>query len=648
MRRESTQQIVGWIREANITEWNTRIALEPNFNKTAFERRAQQKELRVRGFDTPEAAEEMEERGKTNATPYWDKDPAQLQAVEGLAETGDYAGKRFNGNVIRFPLLNKYENVFQSGVIGNVVLPTFGSAMSDINYSEIAKSITEHLEAKERYNLLFIVEGTEYLSQYKQAIIEAIKAASKTVKSGGIEDITYSIAIYRDINEQQESRRYQDFSASPRLEEAIDFIEKQDFFSWDDNEEYTALNYGLHEGIQNSGINPAIPATNIVFLMGRYGDFTCNSIRKRACGDDPNCKDKYYFKSSQLISQLSDLNAHLFILQTNGSEHDAGACYQKRSKHLIEQTAKRLFDKYTNLEIYLESEEKNLLIDNEKSNITVSPPELVEADGRWEIKNGTSTGHLAAVTKETISKEVINSVRKVKAFNEHFSKQMQEVITEGDMSISSGSLSPQVTELIFRTIQEDNLDAQSMAKFLLSEKYKLYVRCYFPSNIGNEKTSALSPVVMVSGEDLNTYKSFIIDKLRLAIDISSLNEKRRVIQDEVFLEAFKKITGNENLSKSELNESSLIEVHPISSDIASEFGEELKLPKWLFTSSKEVGKMDMKELDEFIDAVLKNSKELIRIRNAGEGHEFAYKTPNWAIDNDPKNLYFWIPVDKMF
>jgi len=554
-----------------------------------------------------------------------------------LVKTGNYAGKRFNGNVIRFPLLRKYKNagIIKSGIIGNVVLPTFGASMTDISYSEIVQSITNHLEAKKRYNLLFVIEGTQYMSQHKSAIIAAIKAASQTVKAGGIQDISYSIAIYRDINESQEKRRYEALPLTPRIEEATNFVASKDFYSWEDNEPYTAMNYGLHEGIIDAGIDPTSPATNIVFLIGQNGDFTCDRIRRHACTTDINCKEQYYFKSSPLIKKLSDLNAHFVVLQTEGVNDKASECFQERSTLLMEETAKQLFDIYTNVEIHLD-------------NITLSPPQLQEVDGRWEIKNGTITGRLAKVNVGTIESEMVDAIKQVKKFNESFSKQMQGVITEGEMSVASGSLSPQVTELIFKVIEEGNLDPQAIIKFLLSEKYKLYVECYFPLKIGAEDHASLSPVVMVSKEDLNTYKEYVLDKLNELHDHHSLTEKRRVLQDEIFLEAFKEITGNDNLSKAEFSESSLIKIHPVSEDIQNEFGEELNLPSWLFTPIKDIGKMEMAEIDTFIEMILQNSDELINIRNAAERYEFAYKTPTWAIDNDPENLYFWIPVEKMF
>lgn len=71
--------IPGWVTESQIKEWNTRLALEPNFEEAAFEKRKKDQNLRMVAHHQSAYAERHSKSGTPEERGIiWDKDPILL------------------------------------------------------------------------------------------------------------------------------------------------------------------------------------------------------------------------------------------------------------------------------------------------------------------------------------------------------------------------------------------------------------------------------------------------------------------------------------------------------------------------------------------------------------------------------------------
>jgi len=107
------ESIVGWVRKSRFIEWNTRIALEPNFSKEAFNERKFNQNLSVIAFGKKASVENYANNGSINEEDiYWNIDPILLNSTN----LGDTNPRRFKGKVFRFPLLSQSSNYYKSSL----------------------------------------------------------------------------------------------------------------------------------------------------------------------------------------------------------------------------------------------------------------------------------------------------------------------------------------------------------------------------------------------------------------------------------------------------------------------------------------------------------------------------------------------------
>ena len=159
----SPDNLKGWVDQRRIDEWNTRLAITPNFEDDAFAERKSNSNLRVRGFDTYRQCKQLAEIDNTiTKNLLWDSDPTILTDKTLLSRTDP---KRYNKNIIRFPILKFEPNsyYYRSGVIA-----THGDGNISIQRAEIVDDI---MKKEENINVFFLLDGSsEAVGKYKSQL----------------------------------------------------------------------------------------------------------------------------------------------------------------------------------------------------------------------------------------------------------------------------------------------------------------------------------------------------------------------------------------------------------------------------------------------------------------------------------------------
>src|SRR5690606_17799792 len=164
--------LVGWLPKNRAVLWNTRLAFEPNFLLEAFEERnGSGQKYRVTMYRSAEEAKLVAQLGSVNKDNAWDGD---LMTTKGQKLASPKDPKRFRGSVIRFPMLSEDRaldrNIIRTGVVGDIVILQTDGKLASMTPEDFNKVVDEVKEVKgdyAKFNILFVVEGTQSMARYK-------------------------------------------------------------------------------------------------------------------------------------------------------------------------------------------------------------------------------------------------------------------------------------------------------------------------------------------------------------------------------------------------------------------------------------------------------------------------------------------------
>ena len=617
--------LVGWIRAQKSSEWNTRIALEPCFDEDAFNERKNNPNLRMIGFSDPGGANSYANTGMVAESKIiWDNDPIN-RSIDELASDG----RRFKGTVVRFPMLQNYPNSFMSGAIGEVTTKSMQdvvSSMNEVNWGEIVASVKDNTKKMENFNIAFVVEGTRAMGKYKQALMNAMDNLERNFPD--FVNIKYSVAVYRDTPEEQVGKLYELLELTSDKAKAVNFLNQVEFDHWHDNEEYTASQYGLLQTLQKAGFSDE--ESNLVFLVGNNADYRYNRIRKELAESE---NDKTLVDRNELLSYLDKLDVHLVAIQCYNEATRAAQKFPEMGKAYIVETSQMQFLKYVGITEYFPGAKVN----------NPYMPDVDEGND-LSIINGPSLGKLfkpdpnAGIDANVLQEYIIETSKEAYEFVEKFNKELSELTESGKaLDQSTGSWSPAIAKEVYRLLNKAKKGqgfSETDLKKLVNEKYHLYKRIYLAKKVKGAEYPALSYVLFMPEEDLSSYINTL---KRLAQANDSSEDKQREALFLTFTDLLRQFTGNDNISKKDVERTSLDELSAIMQGIK---GEGLVMENRMdakignILSSK---KMPSDELRNLISSILSKLNKLESIQRLGKRYEFSYTTS--------ENTYYWIPID---
>lgn len=624
--------IIGWVTANRLTEWNSRICLEPNFEEQAFNERKSNDQFYLRAYADESDAIEHAQNGTVNSEKVeWDNDPAKLDPTK-LAEKDP---RRYKGGVVRFPMLGSNSSTFYSGVIGEIHAGT-QTTIKEVNYSSIVSKIGENEVAKSNYSVFFLIEGTESMNTYRETITNSIKEIKTSYSQ--IPNVRYGAAVYRDGFEKEMKRQFNLTPLSNDSESVIKFVNDINFGSQGDNDPYTCMHYGLDQTLINGGFVKG--ETNIVYVIGNYGDYSGSALRVRKAMVD---KDATLMNDiDPIVEKLSALDVHLVGVQCKRDDGRKTSLFTDQCEDLMLESAKAQYNLYKKVnqftsDITLLGEDNiRLKVDNDNSYSS----RLVGGAVKGYVAHPSEDG---TFNNDMVKKQIVSAGTKITDFVKQFWVEIDRIIDDGASfdNVSSGEFAPAAAKQIMSLLSDtsragyDPTDIQKLSR----TKYKLYTSVYLPKHISTASEPTYSYVLFMPEDDLSSYCKEL-DKIVYALDGGSTDELRREIYN-MFIELLQKYTGNDNLKK--LASKSTDELRRIMHGLGEEgLGKDILTQKNDFVINEILHKKKMSddEVYDFANSLMTNESKLRRIYKKGKQYEFSYTSGG--------NTYFWIPLDWTF
>lgn len=610
IRRGNTDALLGWVKSKRITPWNTRFALEPNFEPTAFkERKNNIDNIAVRLFNEAIHATSYGEGksykndGNALNDPIWEDDPVkfstnQLANKKQITQTTKTDTCRFKGGVIRFPMLEAKTNYFRTAFVGDLNAVDQGQIMgliSDERYADLTDNLNERVAGNNNINVLFVVDGTNGMKQYIKAARESIDEINSFVNNKPDRSIRFGATVYGDMTLNE----FEVKPMSKNTNDIIDFLNRVESNTEAIREStpYESTFYGIQKALNESGLNK--DHLNIVVIVGDAGE---DSSRN--------------FSANQIDIQkaLKAWNAHLLAFNANVTGGRPGANFGSQMKNIILETSKRIYDDYKFLGRF--------------QNYGIKSPELVSDKLQGGISYGSYTDLSNAISIERI---LIDEVEKAISKADQLIDLLVDFVYNGDAipKNSAGSLGPAFGKII------NNIEfTQEELKDLAFEKYQFYLESYAPKKIKGSNKNCFSYVLFMPERDLKD----LIGELNILAGLRNLTsrEARKGVID-TWCELLRIYTGESDrqacLSYTPDEISQLIqgvEKEMIAiSDGRFSFNKLKKIKNDRTVSDKEV--------EEYILEVLDKRNILEQIVNLGVAYEFSYTSNN--------NTYYWIPME---
>lgn len=615
--------IVGWVNSNRLEEWNTRIALEPNFTKEAFEERKSDLNKRLIGYADEEGAKFHAIRGiPYEGHVHWDNDPVKL-SHEKLG-SDEWTSNRFKGTVIRFPLFGKFGEYYRSGVIGNINVKTFGKNMETINeieYSAIQKKIENMKISASNFDILLLVEGNEKMEYLKIALKNAINK----IKQNNQSDIKYrfSIAIYRDFFDRADGKMFKILPLTSNMNKINSFIENIIFGSANDFDDWTTIHYNLKQAILQAGFNKE--HTNILFVIGSGGDYRSLASRRIRAKKE---KEKTLIKTAEIIELMASFNINISFIQAFNKGTEPYRKFLDQAQVLIIETSKEQFNIYRNLNDFL----PDLNLQNPEISDNLYNTKIVKLTGgsnfseiAWPFENNN-------YSDKEIAQIIVKGVFDIEKSKSSFHKSLSDVFIKGNsFKNSAGSLAAPMAKFL-KEIMGNKLD-KGVIKKLLKEKYKLYTEVYLPVHIRGAKYPTTSYVLFMPEDELTNY----IDQLnKLAVAADMDISKQRIELYNTLIQLLNQYTGFD-MSKKEVKNATLDDLRNKMQGLTKEGVQLSGFQNFRLADIRDDRKMSDDEVYYFVEAIVNKLKRLNKILGQKSKYEFSYTSE--------LNTYYWIPVE---
>lgn len=647
-----SSKLLGWVSERRIQEWNTRISLEPNFQIPAFEERKANSKYHFRAFgEMKDVKEFVSSDQMTNL--FWDNDPVKFPSAT-LANSDP---RRFKGNLVRFPMFKKgnYGGVdfFRSGVIGsiNIYKNSNGELVPEGTMPEQDMAGIKEVLAKLEYknnnvNVFFVVEGTNNTYPFQQDMAQAIKSLRNHSLLNAATNVNYGALIYRDIPEGSRIIEYE--KLTPDLDKISNFVAQADFSNKIDQDDYTALYYGLKKSLQVAGFNK--DKINIIVLLGTCGDFIADADRKAAAKSKNH--EALVVDKKRIYENLSEIDAHLYSMQLhNDGRRYTGIAYAVQSQKIILESAKYIYNK----SMGKANNRKVLDVLREKDNFTYSEPFMALPIGVESVKmDGSKPGNIILPLKNSSlnASKMVSGINEVISVSLTYEKELKKIFDKSynngeeikipklndDGVIKVPDFSAGVVRILEEIIEKSGVSAEGVS---MSTKMKLslYTEVYLPLKAQGATHLMYSYVLFMPEADLLEYQNLINRSLASA-NAGSYPEKRKALF-EVYMGLIEQFAGQDYLKNKKPEDMTRQEVLEIMQGIESEGLElnvDLNIRIGSIRNEKEVSNEQIDALIQRFNDVNSNLEKIIKLNNRFD----------FCLVSDDSNRYYWLKLDEVF
>lgn len=374
---EGAEYDLFWVNRFRLKTWNTRVALEWNYDEAACKER---KESNVQSgifFINPEKAEAHRDGNYTNAM-FNDKeytsaiDPCSSNKME-EALSPSSGNRRYFGNVMRYPYFGDQgdeRNIIQCGATVKMgyksELGGFAE-LEDESWRDIENKMEQLIQSGPNVNCMLVFHGHQDMRDRREElkmVIDQFAALNEHEKYNG--KVKVGVVIYKGKNNRDRIYSRDAGSSKAHFEDLKTWIE--------DPSKYRSEGSADCKGLMKYGLKTAIEKgfqkneTNITILFGTCGD---------AHIAPPTTYDESYVENTDLKDLLYEYKVNVLAIQREVNEQKA------RESSQFYRELDRIFTDVTNQ------------IDNDYTSLVQD----VSGDENWQLTQHTWT------TKENISKQ---------------------------------------------------------------------------------------------------------------------------------------------------------------------------------------------------------------------------------------------------
>ena len=368
----------GWVSKEKITPWNHRLAFEENWDQEAFTFRERNK-CPIKIFEN-----------QNDALRFYSE--YNIKGRTAFKEKKIYK-KRISGNKPRYPILTESADttidVPKLGIMGDLKLANLDS-ISPERFAEILDEVRNIALAMRKVNVLFVIDGTESMWQYKSSVMNALRIAMRELTNSS-QSYSFGALVFRDAPEAliTEISNMGNLTQNPKI--IIDFLDTTLVKEKNrkDMDHPEALFFGLNQAVTT--FNPDKLRTNYIILIG---DTENNPIHEETNVPEPT-----------LINSLLGIQANFLAFQVHHKNDSAFDNFRTQIPDLFlsvaKLNAKKIYEAL-NDEVY---NPKNIYL--KSSGDTIFLNKFSSLKGRlYKAPNGGSLGQLTL--QKGITKELIN------------------------------------------------------------------------------------------------------------------------------------------------------------------------------------------------------------------------------------------------
>jgi hypothetical protein len=626
--------IVGWVNKSRCEDWETRISMEPNFEKPAFDERKENNSLRLALYKNSSGAKDHASNG-TIDDPMWDKDPAFFNWPDEML-----IKNRFRGDLTRFPKLAEQQAgpYWRTGLLGDVYLVNEAgqtTSISNTKDSQLRKVFNTLSKRLSRVNILFLIEATSESSKFKSTIRDGIAQAMDQLQySNNLpDDIRYSLVLYRDnIPTDQLSIKKVNLSTNKEL--LLNTIEQFEFTNdYNDTDPFTNMNCAFQQGLEHTNLMSGDRALHIVINIGQNADFTQSPGREI----NKNTACSY----NDFMDELTRFGAHTIFIQNKSDGLYAQNRYVRLAQEYMLENANRRFESYKTIERNFQqknlSNPKIIAIDNTPNQYQTYESSV--SNFLWLPENGIlNTNSLSdyLVEKiEVIYEKPLRAYRDLKkVFDEGLS--LDDLVQNVDATSESYSLG--AYHGIMDLLKEMNL-TQDDIQLLSNKRFQLYREAYMPKYVPGSTYPPHKFVLFMPESDLRSYSELL--KNIVVKRSASIDEIR-----EALWRASCKLVEYFSVEDQDCETLSSLDLRLMIQGLQGTGVQLQKEWDYEIADLKKKRKMSDERILDLHNRFIQMNESINDILDQGSEYPFSYESP--AIEQKDRVTYFYIPLDLVF
>jgi len=604
-KRKQFETIVGWVPANRLTLWNTRIAIEPNWEFEAVEER--KNGCKAKFFiDIPAARKYKEGHVVDKEDVYWQKDTL---------------GNRPIGEWRRFPLIYLRESGLLSANVMGDIHQEEQESISSIDNAEIQRKIDSIINKLRYINLIFVIDATKSMEEYYMPIVQAINDSKAILNQYDRIGNKYKIGavIYRDISESSD-RQKKFIRLCTNFDEIIKFLREVKAGDKKNNSKRESVFLGLKVALQQTGMKSSF--TNIIVLVGDAGNHIDNNIEKT---------------KNEISQLLSKKNCHLFVFQVHNDGHQAYRDFVSQLSSIMKKTANLFYDSFKE-ELDLDLNLKKNLKDKIRKPVLKTNKNISKfIQGPYSACLVDASLH-KVVPPENLKKILIQFIQEIDQRNNKLIESLKNIsengigieeIIENDKQTDEADYVSSFTDrIVFLLKTKAGLEPNQINK-LIKNRFQLSTRLTSTMYVKGQKHPLFKKVVLFTRMELN----------RLQLGINKLYDAQAVnIAEErkVMVKAWKELLKHHigNITAQEMEEMDLQEIFEMKFGIPSqsEAIRSVKLKDIVNEREFPDGKFR-----SYVERVKEKSNILLKILDSGENYPYRFRSNEIP--------YFWIDLD---